>query len=490
MPPNTTTSPPSGAAIERGLRMTGTAVVADVPTTYTLLMAADGRFRLEVAGRFGGTSGFDGQTAWRADGSGAVQRLVMEERDVLLLSTWALTGRLFEPDAPVRLTPAGMEKGDSLYDVRFEGAREVAKLTLAEPSRRPVQLARESWRGEQRWTYSDHAKLAGHYIPRRVVHTIAGQTQEELRLVEAGFEAGIDRRLFVKPDAGPADTRFDPHVSARVQAMRTVTGHILVRPEVDGQDLGWFVLDSGAGVSILTPAAAASARMPALGRTVAGGAGPASVTGSFRQGRDFRLGPATIEGMLFLEMDLTMLAEAFGVPIAGVVGYDLFMRSIVRVDMLEPRVEVHDPAGFQLESITGRPGPGRWEELILYQNHPHVRGRFEGNRDGIFRIDTGGGQAAVLFHAPAVVALGLLTGRDVRSVRIGGAGGQVEGKMAPIAWFEIGGKRFEPLEVILALPGSGALDDPCTEGTLGGAVLGAFTLVFDYARERIAMIPR
>jgi hypothetical protein len=192
-------------------------------------------------------------------------------------------------------------------------------------------------------------------------------------------------------------------------------------------------------------------------------------------------------------MDLTMLTEAFGVPIAGAVGYDLLMRSIVRVDMREPRIEVHDPADFRLEGSDGRPeqpGSDAWQELILHQNHPHVRGRFEGNRDGIFRIDTGGGRAAVLFHAPAVTTLGLLTGRETRSIHIGGAGGRVEGKMAPIAWFEVGGKRFEPLEVIFALPGSGALDDPYTEGTLGGAVLDAFTLVFDYAHERIAMIPR
>jgi len=330
-------------------------------------------------------------------------------------------------------------------------------------------------------------------MARRVVHTIAGDTLEELRPATATFEAAIDPRLFAKPDTRPHDTRFDPHASARVEAMKTVTGHILVRPEVDGNDLGWFVLDSGAGISIITSAAAESAGMSALGRTVAGGAGPRTVTGGFRQGRQFRLGPATIEGMLFLEMDLTMLTEAFGVPVVGAVGYDLLMRSVVLVDMQEPRVEIHDPADFRLEDIDGGPGrsgSGGWQELILHQNHPHARGRFEGDREGIFRLDTGGGQAAVIFHAPAVVTLGLLVGREAQAIQIAGAGGRVEARKAPIAWFEIGGKRFEPLDAIFTLPGSFALEDPYTEGTLGGGVLGAFTLVFDYARERIAMIPR
>src|SRR5205085_6511754 len=98
------------------------------------------------------------------------------------------------------------------------------------------------------------------------------------------------------PAARPDDTRFAPGPSPAVAVKRVATGHLFVRPEVNGKDVGWFALDTGSGVGMsVAPGVADRLGLPAVGRVVRGGAGkpgPAAV----RRGESFRLGAVTIAG--------------------------------------------------------------------------------------------------------------------------------------------------------------------------------------------------
>src|SRR5439155_736684 len=140
-----------------------------------------------------------------------------------------------------------------------------------------------------------------------------------------------------------------------------------------------------------------------------------ATTGSFRKGELFQLGPVTIERLTYLELDLAFLAPAFPQKIAGVCGYDLFARSIVSLRPSTGAVEIHDPSRFALRG-------GRWQELFLHEKNAAVRCKFEGDRQEIFRLDTGAGDT-VSFHAPAVQRLNLLEGRTTQPSRSGGVGG-------------------------------------------------------------------
>ena len=48
-----------------------------------------------------------------------------------------------------------------------------------------------------------------------------------------------------QPPLTPSDTHFDPKASPQVKAWHTRSGHVLVKPEIDGKVLGFMMLDTG-----------------------------------------------------------------------------------------------------------------------------------------------------------------------------------------------------------------------------------------------------
>jgi hypothetical protein len=56
------------------------------------------------------------------------------------------------------------------------------------------------------------------------------------------------RTRFESVTARPADTKWDASAPSRVEARRAASGHLLVHPLVNGQDVGWFLL---VGVGVL-----------------------------------------------------------------------------------------------------------------------------------------------------------------------------------------------------------------------------------------------
>jgi hypothetical protein len=252
---------------------------------------------------------------------------------------------------------------------------------------------------------------------------------------------------------------------------------MLVRPLVNGKDVGWFVLDSGAGGMVIDPRAADGLGLRALGEVIAVGAfGPTKAR--FRVGDTFELGPLTIKGTRFMELDLAFLSRSFGVNIGGICGRDLFDRAAVEVVIASESVALHDPARYRLEGAA-------WQELFFSGRNPAVRARFEGDREALFKIDTGSDRT-VSFHAPAVERHGLLAGRETRASHSTGVGGSQASREGRLAWFELAGTRFESPEVEFAAARQGAFSDAYTAGNIGAGFLREFRIVFDYANRRIA----
>jgi hypothetical protein len=71
-----------------------------------------------------------------------------------------------------------------------------------------------------------------------------------------------------------------------------------------------------------------------------------------------------------------------------------------------------------------------------------------------------------------------------------GVGGTTLASTGPLAWFAIGGRRFENPTVTFARPAEGSFLDTYTLGNVGQTFLTPFRIVFDYPRRRIAFVPR
>jgi hypothetical protein len=179
-------------------------------------------------------------------------------------------------------------------------------------------------------------------------------------------------------------------------------------------------------------------------------------------------------------MDLDFLTEVFGVNVAGICGYDILGRAVVEIDPTTDTLSIHDPDRYKLTD-------GRWQEVFLDNHLPAVRCKFEGDIEGLFRLDTGAG-ASIIFHSPAVEKRNLLTGRETTDFTSHEAGGAHSAKVGKIEWFELAAHRFQSVDAGFMQADTGPFSTPYTTGTIGMGILGSFKMVFDYPHKRIAFI--
>ncbi|MBI3845422.1 MAG: retropepsin-like domain-containing protein [Planctomycetes bacterium] len=450
-----------------------------VDGTCTIVSASDGRYVRRIEGPLGSTTGFDGRTWWMVDHSGMPRTLRLQDREVVETGAAVSTGRWLSNDAPVTLAldDARTDAKAVALSIRPKDGVLDATLLVDRTTWLPLSLIRRSVSGEETSTFEDWRRDLGFALPCRLTQTSnESTTVTEIRSIRRLEKKADDpfARITARPEA-----RFDSALSPHLEVKRAKTGHFLVHPLVDGKDIGWFILDSGAGGMVIDKKAALDAALPAIGESVALGVGGAVKT-RFRQGKALTLGPISMATPLYTELDLGFLSTIFGVPVGGIVGYDFFARAVVELDVDAATVDVRDPCTFALSG-------GSWQELWLDRNVPCVQGRFEGDREGLFRLDTGSA-AFLIFHGPAVKNLSLLEKRNTSFGASGGVGGINLSREGEIEWFELAGRRFEHPRVGFSLADKGALADPWAIGNLGCGVLSSFRVVFDYPHERIAFV--
>ena len=449
----------------------------------TLALSPRGAFVDRFQGRVSTVVGFDGETGWGLDMSGMPRTLDLDEVDTPRLVFAVLSGHWLDQGSfEIELHPTRSDDGVVALLLGLRGAAASATLLLDRSTWLPKRLERPLVGWERTWDFDDYRTDSGVTLPRRLAHTQAGLTDVdrfEVLTMQADHPASCYRAITTEPD----DVRYDDAVPPRIELMKIRTGHVFVRPRIDGEDVGWFAFDTGSGAGFtLLATVAERLGMPRFGELAGGGAGAAIQTVSLRQGRTFELGPVTISNSVYVELPGELnetMKQLANIDVVGTCGYDLFRRCVVGMDLA--RGEAF------LQPRDGGPRPEMWHPLTLQHRIPGLRCRFEGGREGVFQVDTGAG-ALVLFHSPAVQRLGLLEGRAVQKMPVRGAAGSVDTMVGTLGWIEIAGQRRTGVTAMFVTGDSGALADPETLGTLGGILLAPKKLVFDYARRRMAVI--
>ena len=122
-----------------------------------------------------------------------------------------------------------------------------------------------------------------------------------------------------------------------------------------------------------------------------------------------------------------------------------------------------------------------WLLLDFIDRTPAVRTRLEGNRSGLFQVDTGAA-GAVDFYKQFVDETRLLDGRATREQVSTGAGGDFTLLAGTLAWIDFGGRRFRNVEV-----GFRTAAGREGGGVIGRELLAPFRTIFDYRKLRIAL---
>lgn len=442
------------------------------PGTFTWRFARGSRFVRKIEAATVRAVGADGRGIWIHEEGAPARELEWGEADEATLFSAVLSGEWLAGSS------GGIEIGWLAEGgLRLTIGRREGILTLDPETFEPRELAIRGSFATRVWTFSDYGRFPG--FPGGVEERLPAGIANHFTVTSVVSEPS-DAGEF-GPPAGDTKTRFDPLVSPEVPIERSTLGLLLVQPEIDGQKIGSFIFDTGAGANVITPQVAARLGLGAIGSSWLGLAAGASA-GALRRAGAMRLGPLTIDEPLFVEMDLSAISSAAGVEIAGIVGYDVLRRAVVEIDVARPSLAILDPAS--------PPDRGdAWQPIAIYGKHVYVRARFE-SHEGWFRLDTGAPQVPVIFNGPAVDDLSLLDGRETRKASIGIPGGTMEVAMGEVKGLELAGHVFEALPALFPTETKGAFADRETIGNLGLSCLSPFRVTFDYGRKRAAFLKR
>ncbi len=456
----------------------GQAKFRGVMAPYHLQVGPRGAFVEHVDHRLGYRTGFNGQVCWRAEYDDYARVLELLDRDLSLLVSWLHSQFWLHADAPLAMRLAPAQESSTTVDllVDMKETKLKTKLTIDLATGLPKSLHYVAASGPISWTFHDYRPVGSLQIAHRIVENY-GQLVQERTLERT---TALDQPPSCDPPASkPRLIAFPEDQTAVVETRRTNSGHLLVKALVNGKDHGWFIFDSGAGAMLIDKTVAEELKMDAVGEILMVGLG-GNQRSRFRVGESFQLGQALLKEPVYIELDMKPFGALMGAKIAGICGYPLLARALVEIEPANGKLSVHDPAKYEL---TG----GSWQELILHRNLPTVKARFEGDREALFRLDTGAG-VTVDFHTPAVREFDLLLNRKTTARLQGGVGGLVRMQQGTLAWFELGGRRFENPVVGFSQALQGAYTDEYVAGNIGTGFMKPFKVVFHYPEKKIAFL--
>lgn len=177
-------------------------------------------------------------------------------------------------------------------------------------------------------------------------------------------------------------------------------------------------------------------------------------------------------------------APKLGVPIDGIIGYDLFKDFIIEINYSNNYIRLFDPSNYKYK----RCKKCDIVNLDLIGNKPYITGRVKVDSLEVpvnLLIDSGSSDALWLFENQEK---GLIVkDKSFRDFLGAGLSGDVYGTRAKVKTFSIGKFTFQSPKV--AYPDSLIIKklkkNKKRDGSLGGEVLKRFNCVFDYPNSKI-----
>lgn len=206
-------------------------------------------------------------------------------------------------------------------------------------------------------------------------------------------------------------------------------------------------------------------------------------------GNEVRLGEAVNKNkIIYLVFDHPLdLSNRMGIPVHGIIGYDLFRDFVIEIDYLKKRLVIYDP-----EAYPGQKCRNCDElDLIFHRNKPYVNisGKINGKTLPLsLLVDSGSGDALWLFENDQGIALPRDHFRDFLGY---GISGSVYGSRSRIEGINFG--KYELPLVTASFPDTlyykGIEIYEKRNGSVGSQVLSRFQLTIDYPGKKIRFKP-
>lgn len=414
-----------------------------------------------------------GDEAWFEDANGKVRSATGDELATYRLSHALLFHTYLDGDpAPFR-----REVADDAIRFRPDGAGAERTLELARGADGlllPVRLRQRQQGTPVETTFEDWRVVDGMRFPFRSVQG-TGDPRFDLVVTttEAAFPGALAPDEIPRPATGgaPGDVRITDPARAAAIPVRRFGALVAVPAELpDGSSVP-FLLDTGAGATVLDRTIAQRLGMEVHGALEARGAG-GSEAGGYVQLASLTLPGVTIRDQTIATLPLGALGDVLGAPIGGILGYDFLSRFLVRVDYPRSLLGLFPPG-------SAPPPDARRAVLRVEANVPRIDGVLDGTHHGNFVLDLGNASALVL-HPSFAREAGYLDGAEAPTRSIAGIGGARAVRSLTIGSLVLGGIEFRDVPAVVPEEEDGALALDESIGNAGAGLFRDATIWLDY----------
>jgi len=428
--------------------------------------------------------GYDGERIWMVDPNGKLQirrdrssleyektTCLLDSRDYLFEGTGftlEAAGRDTANGSPCEVLALGVDGGAS------------ARLFLDDSTFLLERLEIEASEGSTVQTYGDYRRVGGVMFPFFVKTEMPALGQRiEMRYRSIAANESVDPVIFLPPAAGAKDYRFAHGGSAEELPFEYRSRHIYLSVRIAGRggEL-YFLLDSGASMTVIDSVVAAGMGLP-LGGTIPGaGAGGMA---DFRMTRmpGLSIGGIELSEQVAITFPISNLLRKFEeTEIGGVLGYDFLSRFVTRIDFERSTITFVEPDSFAPR------GSERIVEAPLVHNIFTLPASLD-TAKASFYLDTGANSS--LLHAGFAGSTEIANGRRTHPMSIRGAGVEETASLCRFDSLSLGGFTIAGpvLAITRSMKGIGVLEN--VDGIVGNDILERFMVTLDYGKQRVLL---
>jgi Aspartyl protease/PDZ domain len=452
------------------------------PLVDRIDLATGAYVETEQAGPIGDTTGYDGKTPWQRDFSGANTPQLGGDRIATAVDTAYRFANLWwrADHGGAVIAYAGREtvggrtldhlvvtpRGGKRFDAWFDADTHLLARTLED-----MQFLRVTE------TYGDYRPEGGvmlaHQLridPGEGPMAVASST-----LTRVSFGPAEPLSAYACPTTPPTGASIEGGAASTTVPFRLLNNHVYVQARVNGKGPYTFIVDTG-GHTLLSPHVVAEAGLKPVGEAVTSGAGDGHSTTGFVHFDEIAIGGVRLRDEIGFATDIYDKSIE-GIPVDGMVGFELIRRMVTRIDYGGRTVTFFDPARFTPKDA------GVAVPFVFYDHLPDVKGSI-GALPARFDIDTGS-RAELDITSPFVAAHNLRAkfAKGTSAVTGWGVGGPARDYMVRLPSIKLGSVEIDDVATGLSEAKGGSFADPNYEGNVGSALLKRFVVTFDYAHQ-------
>jgi hypothetical protein len=429
----------------------------------------------------------DGSDFWMQDLNGQKRRAAGEEAKELVTTLFMASGDYMKKefwDKSVRYKGDEEVDGKTYYKILLAPVGGLEMTLYLDPDTYLIALTEETMQSitVQSWL-EDYRNVDGLMVPfrNRQVTGIAMLDADAVTTLQE-FNIPLDDSLFTFSKVNREDSYISDGMTRVDLDIRSF--HVYLPVMIGSKGPFSFLLDSGAGMTIVGRDVAADLDLKKTGELPALGVGGVEV-GSFVEIDSLIVGNAVMRDLVAGELDLSSINEIAREPVDGILGYDLFARFAVQLDYYDSIMTLYlpnDSLKYSGEDTLA---------LEVESNHPMINATINDTIRGRFRVDTGSanyldiGYNMTKQHDLVEKSHSIRRGMQLRG--IGGA--TVESINGRIDSLKVGKTTLHDVPCGFAVADSGILAIKGVDGNIGGGLLDKFTCIFDYSHGRFMLSP-